>query len=115
MKSALRLTLVALLLLFALPAVVQAQFDYSVGQGKVTITRYTGSGGAVTLPDAINGLPVTSIGYAAFAFCTGLTSVTIPDSVTSIGEEAFWACTGLTSVTIGSSVTSIGDNAFSDQ
>ncbi len=30
--------------------------------------------------------------------CTGLTSVTIPDSVTSIGAYAFSECTGLTSV-----------------
>ena len=32
---------------------------------------------------------VTSIGDCAFAYCTGLTSVTIPNSVTSIGGGAF--------------------------
>jgi hypothetical protein len=31
-----------------------------------------------------------------FYGCTGLTSVTIPNSVTSIGGEAFAGCTGLT-------------------
>ena len=41
---------------------------------------------------------VTSIGDYAFFYCTGLTSVTIPNSVTSIGEYAFSDCTGLTSV-----------------
>ena len=51
---------------------------------------------------------------SAFSGCTGLTSVTIPDSVTSIGYSAFKGCTGLTSVTIGNSVTSIGSYAFSD-
>lgn len=45
---------------------------------------------------------VTSIGYGAFFYSTGLTSVTIPDSVTSIGASAFYNCTGLTSVTIDS-------------
>ena len=55
---------------------------------------------------------VTTIGYAAFSGCTGLTSVTIPDSVTSIGYVAFSGCTGLTSVTIGNGVTSIGNYAF---
>ena len=41
---------------------------------------------------------VTSIGYAAFAGCTGLASITIPDSVTSIGGYAFCDCTGLKDV-----------------
>ena len=50
----------------------------------------------------------------AFENCTGLTSVTIPNSVTSIGDNAFYKCKGLTSITIGNSVTSIGNYAFSD-
>ena len=64
---------------------------------------------SITIPDS-----VTSIGESAFDSCTGLTSITIPDSVTSIGESAFQNCTGLTSITIPDSVTSIGINAFAD-
>ena len=62
---------------------------------------------SITIPDS-----VTSIGDEAFSYCSGLTSITIPDSVTSIGDEAFYDCSGLTSITIPDSVTSIGDNAF---
>ena len=62
---------------------------------------------SVTIPNS-----VTSIGDAAFCGCSGLTSVTIPNSVTSIGGEAFYKCSGLTSVTIPNSVTSIGEEAF---
>jgi len=103
------------LLLLALPAVVQAEdYNYTTNNGTITITKYTGSGGAVTIPDTTNGLPVTSIGAEAFESCTSLTSVTIPNSVTSIGNYAFNGCTSLTSVTIGNSVTSIGDEAFAD-
>ena len=57
---------------------------------------------------------VTSIGFAAFYNCDGLTSIDIPNSVTSIGSSAFGNCSGLTSVTIGYSVTSIEDYAFED-
>ncbi|GHT01699.1 hypothetical protein AGMMS49525_03180 [Bacteroidia bacterium] len=63
---------------------------------------------SVTIPNS-----VTSIGSNAFGHCTGLTSVTIPNSVTYIGDAAFDHCSGLTgSLTIPNSVTSIGSNAF---
>ena len=48
----------------------------------------------------------------AFSSCTGVTSITIPDSVTSIGDDAFSGSTGLKNITIPDSVTSIGDYAF---
>ena len=62
----------------------------------------------------ILGDSVTSIGDYAFWYCTGLTSIEIPNSVTSIGNYGFGGCTGLTSVTIPNSVTSIGASAFRD-
>ena len=55
---------------------------------------------------------LTSIGSCSFLYCTGLTSIIIPESVTSIGNSAFCGCSGLTSVTIPSNVTYIGDQAF---
>ena len=64
------------------------------------------------IPSEYNSNPVTSIGNEAFKGCTGLASVTIPDSVTSIGDWAFFGCTVLTSVTIPDSVTNIGYDAF---
>ena len=54
-----------------------------------------------------------SIGSSAFIHCSGLTSITIPESVASIGYDAFYGCNGLTSITIPGCVTSIGDSAFS--
>ena len=103
-------------LLLALPAAVQAQYNYTANSGTITITGYTGPGGAVTIPSTINGLPVTSIGDYAFSTPfssnTNLTSITIPNSVTSVGNFAFQSCISLINVTIGNSVTSIGVDAF---
>ena len=62
---------------------------------------------SVTIPNS-----VTTIGINAFSGCSGLTSVTIPNGVTSIGTNAFSYCSGLTSMTIPKSVTYIGDNPF---
>lgn len=49
----------------------------------------------IIIPTTHRNLPVTSIGDCAFYGCTGLTSITIPNSVTSIGESAFEDCSGL--------------------
>jgi hypothetical protein len=113
LRAAFAARLLPLLLLLTLPAAVQAQFNYTTNNNTITIAQYTGSGGAVTIPSTNNGLPVTSIGFGAFQYCTSLTSVTIPNSVTSIGNVAFYGCNSLTSVTIPNSVTSIGTQAFS--
>ncbi|CAG1770660.1 hypothetical protein BAC2_01203 [uncultured bacterium] len=64
-------------------------FGYESDGTAVNITGYTGPGGAVTIPDRIDSLPVTSIRNRAFRDCTGPTSVTISESVTSIGGGAF--------------------------
>lgn len=104
--------LFALLLLLMLPAAVQAQFNYTTNEGTITITGYTGPGGEVTIPDTIDGLPVTSIGRTAFYNSTSLLSIAISDSVTNIGELSFLGCVRLTNVVIPKNVRSIGSRAF---
>ena len=73
--------------------------------------------GALTIPSEVtfcgHTYTVTSISERAFMDCSGLTSVTIPNSVNSIGNRAFLLCSGLTEVTIPNAVTSISDSAFS--
>ena len=62
---------------------------------------------SITIPDS-----VVEIGDYTFEGCIGLTSIAIPNSVTGIGDYAFEDCTGLSSIVIGNSVTKIGDSIF---
>ena len=83
------------------------------GYGYGTIAISPSPTGAVAIPSTLGGKPVTSIGEAAFYDCSGLTRVTIPNSVTTIGDYAFSCCNGLADLTIPSGVMSIGYSAFS--
>ena len=91
-----------------------ARLIFEKTENGYSVTGYEGAPTVVVIPETYEGLPVTSIGAGAFYNCSGLTSVTIPDSVTSIGVDAFDGCSGLTSVIIPNSVTSIGEWAFGE-
>lgn len=118
----------------------ETDFKYTVNNGKVTITKYTGVSKDVVFPSTIGGLPVVQIGEDATHFTLGsftgqkLTSVIIPDSVKKIGDYAFhdnlisslvlsngltsigtyaFNSNQLTSVVIPNSVTSLGSTSFS--
>ena len=117
----------------------EGDYVYAVkDDNTVMITKYKGSGGAITLPPKLGGKTVNEIGMnlfytiranktvtsivipntvkqiddSAFYACQALTSITIPSSVTTIGKYAFRNCTALTSITIPSSVTTIYDSSF---
>ncbi len=90
------------------------KFTYRSNTDSYSVTGIGSATGEIVIPYGHEGKFVTSIGYRAFEDCTGLTSITIPDSVTSIEYQAFYKCTSLTSITIPNSVTSIGDRAFKD-
>ena len=91
----------------------------------------------LTIPNEIDGYPVTSIGsqafyyktnlielrlssalehIGAFAFlgCCNLANLSVPDSVTFAGSLAFAQCSGLTNVVIGNGPTFISDFKFAD-
>ena len=93
-------------------AVIPEDYTYTVSGGAATVTGYTGAGGAITIPSTLGGYTVVAIGDWAFANCTSLTSVNIPDGVKSIGNRSFNDCNALIEVTIPNSVKSIGDYAF---
>lgn len=75
----------------------------------VSVTRENDSGysnlsGDLVIPESVTyddkTYPVTAIDSYAFWGCSGLTSVTIPNSVTEIGKAAFARCSGLTAIIV---------------
>ena len=100
---------------------------YSVISNSTVSVTYLGShsdhypdeySGNVIIPSFVSyrntEFKVIKIGSSAFNGCSGLTSITIPESVTSISDYAFKDCSSLTTITIPeeSKLTSIGDYAF---
>ncbi len=85
-------------LLICSPNLKAADLTYVVLETGVIITGYDNAGsGALVIPDTIEGKPVTSIGESAF-FGSGITSITIPDSVTDFGRRPFDYCSSLVSI-----------------
>ena len=112
-------------------------YKWNEDTGDVAVNGIWGTEKHVTVPETLEGLPVTSIsgvrnsyletlvlpstlqtiGDCAFGDwvgdirCPKLKSVTVPNGVVSIGNEAFARCP-LTSITLPESVQSIGARAF---
>lgn len=107
------LTVMALALIMSCGQKSDPERDFEVEPvdgNSVVITEYLGDKRTVRIPARIRKLPVTEIGFEAFA-SKKLTSVTIPNSVTIIGWGAF-SYNQLTEVTIPDSVSKIMEMAF---
>lgn len=122
MKTFLRKTLIVVILV-AIPSLLRAirvdGISYKI-IGYTVEVCYAGDGyyrGNVIIPEEIEydskTYKVTSIGDKAFYNCTGLTSISIPNTVTRIGTDAFYSCKGLTEITFPNSLEYIDDYAFS--
>lgn len=115
-RGATRWWIVSILLIFLRATAVEAgqylDFSYTFAGANVGITKYTGPGGLVTIPDTIEEMPVTSVSGGTFYKCATLTQIVLPNGVTSIERWAFLGCSNLSSVRLPRNLTDIFDSAF---
>lgn len=80
-------------------------YQYTLNEeSEATIAKYTGTATSLVVPGELDGHPVVAIGGGAFKKCTGLTKVTLPESVTMLDNGSFAGCTALTEINIPSKV-----------
>lgn len=75
-----------------------------------------GISGHIVVPESVQHggrtYQVTSVGDSGFQGCSGITGITLPESLKAIGTDAFSGCFGLTEIDVPDSVSSIGTEAF---
>jgi hypothetical protein len=96
----------------SIPSSVRSVGDYAfLGcTGLTTLTSGASSASFIT-----GGATGQSLGVQCFAYCTSLTSVSVPSTYTVIGEYTFLNCAALTTVSIPSVAgitNTTGGNAF---
>lgn len=77
-----------------------------------TVIHYEGRDKNVIIPAYVGGVPVTSIGTAAFAMNDYIETVILPDTITEIQESAFNYCQNLKEVQLSERLVTLGDFAF---
>jgi hypothetical protein len=114
-----KILLAATFLLFSLLPVYaqydnENDFEVRLSEDRITVRvfRYLGSKQIVSIPPEIYGLRVSGISDGAFADCTDIKTVIMPNSVIRIGKEAFSNCINITEVNIPRNVSYIGSYAF---
>ena len=85
---------------------------YERKKDRVAIRGFVGEPRELTIPEEIDGKPVTEIGNHAFSCCYKLESVVFPKTLQKIGDEAFFGCVALKSAPLPETISEIGEGAF---
>ncbi len=85
---------------------ISGDWEYEIlDNNTAEVTWYYGTETTVTVPDTIEGIPVTSM-YQTFQDHENVRIVNIPDTITRMGDYTFWNCNSLFRVN-GSETTSV--------
>ncbi len=85
-------------------------FEYTIANDEITITKYTGDAVDLTIPDYIDGLPVTLL-QSTFENNNTLESVTMPDTLKKL-SRTFYNCQSLKKVELNEGLETIGVQSF---
>ncbi|MEI6602051.1 MAG: leucine-rich repeat protein [Clostridia bacterium] len=88
------------------------EYLYSVADSHATITKYTGKGGAISIPEELGDAPVKIIGTRAFASSKSIKSVLLPNEVSTLSDGAFQSCANLKSVFFLGQAPTMGVGVF---
>ena len=97
---------------FAIEYVDPSGLIYEITEAGVVILDYQGDNPTLDIPEQLQGVDVTEIGYRAFLENEVLTAVTLPQTLQKIGDRAFMY-TNVGNMVIPDSVTVIEEGAFS--
>lgn len=87
---------------------------YTVQENYIILTEYRGRDINLTIPECVDGKPVTVIGKKAFLGAKGLQKVVLPESITQIQDWAFAFCSNLESLTLPRKKLDIGQGIMKD-
>lgn len=91
---------------------VRGGLVFEVGQSSARVIGHEAGITDLTVPDQVDGLPVTAIAAGSLREATGLRSVIVPSSVTTLGADAFAGCTDLEHVELPPTLRTINARAF---
>ena len=86
----------------------EMDWQFEESDGAITVTGYTGTETVLTIPGEINSLPVTGLSDGALSGLSGVTVITVPDTVLTLGDGCFSGCDALVSLHLGAGVHSVG-------
>lgn len=112
MKKSIIFTILILMLHFSGLNAHAGDLEYTIIDGRATVTGYTGEPENLDIPSELDGAPVVEIRDNAFYKCTSLKTISLPADLEKMGHHCFYGCTSLKSISLPDSVSEIGMGCF---
>lgn len=113
MKRFLTILLTVFLLVLTTPTLAENS-EWEFDESQCTLTKYTGAGGDVVVPEKIGSAAVKTLDTGALAQVPGMTSLTLPEGVLYIKDNVGWWNSELVRLSLPQSLIVIGNNSFND-